>query len=65
MTTTVKTKPDAPKITPKQKALIDELSETMHLTKGAVITRALELLKEVDYNRRMFFDAEQPKEAKR
>lgn len=49
-------KTDALKVTQKQKALIAELSETLHVKPGVVLTRALELLKEAEYNRRMFFD---------
>ena len=53
------TKTEAPKITPKQQALIEELAAELHIKPDSVITKALELLKKVEENHRLFFDVEQ------
>lgn len=40
----------------KVKALLEELSQELKIKPEAVLVRALELLSEVNYNRKMFFD---------
>jgi cell division protein FtsX len=56
------TMPDKIVIKPKAKKLIEELSTELNIKPEAVLIRALELLSEVNYNRKMFFDVGDIKE---
>ena len=59
MTTKAKTNNTMPEkivLKPKAKNLIEELSKELNIKPEAVIVRALELLSEVNYNRKMFFE---------
>ena len=50
------TMPEKIVLKPKVKALLEELSQELKIKPEAVLVRALELLSEVNYNRKMFFD---------
>ncbi len=50
------TMPEKIVLKPKVKALLEELSLELKIKPEAVLVRALELLSEVNYNRKMFFD---------
>ena len=52
--------PNQIKLKAKDIAIIEELSKNMHLKPAGVITKALELLKKVEENHRLFFDAPGP-----
>lgn len=56
------TMPEKIVLKPKVKALIEELSKELKIKPEAVLVRALELLSEVNYNRKMFFDVGDLKE---
>lgn len=58
------TMPEQIVLKPKVKNLIEELSKELNIKPEAVLVRALELLSEVNYNRKMFFEVGDMKEGK-
>lgn len=56
------TMPEKIVLKPKVKNLIEELSKELNIKPEAVLVRALELLSEVNYNRKMFFEVGDIKE---
>lgn len=58
------TMPEKIILKPKVKNLLEELSKELNIKPEAVLVRALELLSEVNYNRKMFFEVGDIKEGK-